>query len=442
MDKGIGIEPGEHSILIVDDEAPVLGMLGSFLSGCGYRVELASCVSDALTKTASADFDVIVSDINMPGMTGLELLRRIKDIKNRPDFILITGLPDFRVAVEAIKEGARDYLPKPLDLENLALKIRNILLDRKHGRHPLQDSFGVDFARSGYSLIKPIGKGGGGTVLLVEKNSIYYAMKIMNNSGLESDHLLRKRFFREIDTLKSLSHESVVEVFEIGGIDDNDAIPYFVMEYVHGATLSSYIKRNCLSIEDRFSVLMQIASALDFIHSRKILHRDIKPENVLLSEDIHVKLTDFGISKSLDPSLTITDTLNGSPHYIAPEIFEYGAERNIKSEIFAFGVLAYELFTGEKPFIGSGLHAVIENIKTAKPHAPSRLNPQVPLWLDDVLARMLDKNPKNRFASLSEGAKMIDNCLSNPDSCKLAYSLPKKLFGNLFSKNSVWKQKE
>jgi DNA-binding response OmpR family regulator/nitrogen-specific signal transduction histidine kinase/predicted Ser/Thr protein kinase len=426
------------SILAVDNEPEILQMLALSLTESGFTVDTASSASEALDKISSKQFEVVISDINMPDMSGLELLRAVRSKKNKTDFILITGLPDFKDAIIAIKEGAYDYLPKPLNLDALQGKIARLLLERKAGVHPRTGFDDIGKTKNGYSVIKCLGAGGAGTVLLVEKNDSYFAMKILSKSGTVPDDMVKKKIRKEAGILKSLNHDSVVKILEIGGLEDGET-PYLVMEYVHGSSLASHLKDGSLSMEDKFSVMLQIASALDFIHSKKILHRDLKPENVLLTEAISVKIIDFGIAKVVDPSLTVTQILTGSPHYMDPEILKGNTRGDISSDIFSFGALSYELFTGIMPFSGSNIHNVMENVIYSKPPAPMSINPEIPEWLQDLMARMLDKNPGNRFSSVSDLIKVLTHYMANPEDFKAGQSLTNKLFRRILFKDAVWK---
>lgn len=426
------------SILAVDNEVEILKMLSISLTDSGFTVDTASSASEALDKISSKHFEVVISDINMPDMSGLELLRAVRSKKNKTDFILITGLPDFRDAIIAIKEGAYDYLPKPLNLDALHGKIASLLLERKDGVSPKTGLDDIGKTRNGYSVIKCLGAGGAGTVLLVEKDDSYFAMKILSKSGTAPDDMVKKKIRKEAGILKSLNHDSVVKILEIGGLEDGET-PYLVMEYVHGSSLASHLKDGSLSMDNKFSVMLQIASALAFIHSRKILHRDLKPENVLLTEGIAVKIIDFGIAKVVDPSLTVTQILTGSPQYMDPEILKGNTRGDIRSDIYSLGVLCYELFTGTMPFSGSNMHNVMENVIYAKPLAPTRINPEIPEWLQDLMARMLDKNPENRFSSVSDLIKVLTRYMANPEDSKAGQSLTNKLFRRILFKDAVWK---
>jgi serine/threonine-protein kinase len=380
----------------------------------------------------------VLTDVNMPGMSGLELFRAARGKGDRADFIFITGFPDFRAAVSAIKEGAYDYVPKPFDLDDLKEKIDALFAERSREGDSKTPTAHLNKVRDGYSVVKSLGSGSSGVVLLVEKHDIYYAMKIMSRFCAGMDAISKKRFMKEAEILKSLDNENVVRIIDVGGYEP-EVMPYIVMEYVHGAPLSRHIKNGTLSDEEKLSVAFQVASALEYIHSQNILHRDVKPENVLLTEDFRAKITDFGIAKVADPSSTSTDALRGSPYYMAPEILRGETEGDVKTDIFSLGVLIYELFTGQRPFSGKNLHLLMENIKTSKPPAPRSIRPDLPEWLEDALGKMLDKEPEFRLSSVTEVIKILKYYMSNPCDDKPVQTITSKILRSLLFRRNVWK---
>lgn len=208
----------------------------------------------------------------------------------------------------------------------------------------------------------------------------------------------RERFSREARIFGSLSHPNIVSLYDVG--ESGDGLPYLTMEYVPDASLSSLDRR--LSLDDAMWLLAQIASALDYAHSREILHRDIKPSNVLLGEGLEAKIADFGVAKFLGAEFTRSQTRFGTPGYMSPEQI-LGKTLTRRSDVFSLAVVAFELLSGRKPFPGKTVHAVLYQIVHTEPISPTGLEAS---GLDgtkwrDVFGRALAKDPRARYASAS-----------------------------------------
>jgi serine/threonine-protein kinase len=141
------------------------------------------------------------------------------------------------------------------------------------------------------------------------------------------------------------------------------------------------------------------------------LHRDIKPGNIIMQNDLVVKLADFGIARTLDSSMTMTMEIIGSPAYMAPEAFTNSRDMDQRSDIFSLGVLAYELFTGKKPFHGASMAEIIHSIKTSKPVEPRKIAANIPGEAQVMIARMIAKKPEDRFSSIEEVIPELDKLL-------------------------------
>ena len=180
------------------------------------------------------------------------------------------------------------------------------------------------------------------------------------------------------------------------------------MEFVPGMTLNYYMRSSSFNIDQIILIIRQIAEALSVIHEYGVLHRDVKPSNILLMDDMTLRLTDFGIARIDDSKLTITKEILGSPAYMAPEAFENSIRSDARTDIFSLGVIAYELFTGVKPFHGETIGEIMNAIKFQKPIEPLKINTTMPPGFQDILAKMLAKKPSERFSSAAQILKALD----------------------------------
>jgi len=226
------------------------------------------------------------------------------------------------------------------------------------------------------------------------------ALKIISR-GAASDPAAIRRFAREAQAASALNHPNIVSVFDVG---DCDAGPFIVMEVVEGRTLRSLVGKGRLELA---AIGTQIARALGVAHSAGMVHRDIKPENVMVREDGYVKVLDFGLARmqSHDAGTVIattgidtterTGSLMGTVAYMAPEQAR-GEALNGAADIFALGVVFYEMATGHNPFAADGQVATLSRILTERPLLPSQINRDIPKWTDELVMRMLDKDPRVR----------------------------------------------
>jgi serine/threonine protein kinase len=269
---------------------------------------------------------------------------------------------------------------------------------------------------AGYRLLRILGKGGMGAVFLgqrLDDSQAQAAIKILLPSRYvlsETRTAFQARFMREAKTLSSLHHPHIVPVLSYGKKDD---LSYIVMPYLPGGTLSSRIqaKRKPLHFADIARYAHQLASALDYAHAQRIVHRDIKPGNVLLDVAGNVFLSDFGIARFFESSpdvlstvsisLTSTGEVFGTPSYMAPELFR-GELAEPSADVYALGVMLYQLVTGRVPFQGKGpLDVGIKHISEVP--LPARgLRPELPEPAEAALLRALAKSPTERFASAGE----------------------------------------
>jgi eukaryotic-like serine/threonine-protein kinase len=218
---------------------------------------------------------------------------------------------------------------------------------------------------------------------------------------MESDPVFFDRFRREEEIGKSLDHPHVMKVYS----DDERSDVYMVMEWVDGKLLRQLlIQHKTLPAERAIKITVGIADALDYIHNHGVVHRDLKPENIMIDPDDNIKLIDFGIAgKEGARRLTFAkfSQVMGTPDYISPEQVK-GKRGDARSDIYALGVMLYEMLTGKVPFQGPNPFVIMNDRLLNNPVPPRELNPSISPQLQEVIYRALERDPKNRYASAKE----------------------------------------
>ena len=254
----------------------------------------------------------------------------------------------------------------------------------------------------GYELIELIGGGGFSLVYKARKlsdNSIV-AIKIPNIALYETlTEDETSSFLHEAEIWSKLKHKNIVKVVEYGA----KPIPYIVMEFCDQGNLRELMKKKELSLKDKLKIAYEVADALSFAHHMGVIHRDIKPENVLFKNNT-AKLTDFGIAKALleASSRTSAGIFKGTLAYAAPEQIDpttYG-QVDWRTDIWQYGIMLYELLTGKLPFEAETPAALINNILNKQPESPSKINPEIPLEIDEIILKCLAKRKEERIRSI------------------------------------------
>ena len=262
-----------------------------------------------------------------------------------------------------------------------------------------------------YKILQLIGGGGMSNVYLAHDIILNrdVAMKILRYDFTNEEELHR-RFQREALSATSLTHPNIVSVYDVG--EDED-MHYIVMEYIKGKTLKQYIQEfSPLSAARSVHIMKQLTSAITHAHENGIIHRDIKPQNILMDEDGNVKITDFGIATSLGAtSYTQTNTVIGTVHYLSPEQARGGIATE-KSDIYALGIVLYELLTGELPF--SGESAVSIALKHLQSETPSvrDFDATIPQSVENIVLKATAKDTNHRYASAAAMEMDLESCLS------------------------------
>lgn len=266
-----------------------------------------------------------------------------------------------------------------------------------------------------YEIVEKIGDGGMALVYrardtLLDRN---VAVKILRPEYVSDEEFIRK-FDKESKSAASLSHPSIVSVYDVGHEED---LRFIVMEFVKGVTLKRYIKEHEGFFENReiIRVAKQIARALENAHANHIVHRDIKPHNILIGTDGAVKVADFGIARAITSSTIINTTdMMGSVHYASPEQSR-GGFVDEKSDIYSLGILMYEMAAKRLPFEGESAVAVALKHLKEEVRPPSDFNPGLSVGLEGVILKAIQKNPEFRYTSVSQLLSDLDEVLLRPD---------------------------
>ena len=263
-----------------------------------------------------------------------------------------------------------------------------------------------------YELLEKIGEGGMGIVYKAKCTLLnrFVAVKILKSELSDYEDFIA-RFKREANSIASLSHTNIVNVYDAGSENN---INFIVMEYVNGKTLKEIIKENArLSPLKTLDIALQIAKALQYSHKNKIIHRDIKPDNILITKDNIVKLTDFGIAKVSD-SVTITNSNNiiGSVHYLSPEQAK-GKLVDCRTDIYSLGIVMYEMVTGQVPYNGENSISVAMMHIQEPVIPPKEVITDIPENINKVILKALEKEPINRFQTSKELAEILNAIKDN-----------------------------
>jgi serine/threonine protein kinase/Tfp pilus assembly protein PilF len=271
----------------------------------------------------------------------------------------------------------------------------------------------IDGTISHYRILEKLGAGGMGVVYKAVDTRLdrVVALKFLPDN-MEQDAQALERFRREAHAASALNHPGICTIYDVG---EQDHHSFIVMEFIDGETLSQHTHRQALSVEQIVDLGIQIADALDVAHAAGIIHRDIKPSNVFVTKRSQAKVLDFGLAKLLPKELPHLDSgdasskqphepvslvgvISGTPAYMSPEQIR-GDDLDARTDIFAFGLLLYEMATGQRAFGGRTGGVIIESILTRAPASVRVANPQIPVGLEEIISKCLEKDRTQRYST-------------------------------------------
>ena len=265
-----------------------------------------------------------------------------------------------------------------------------------------------------YEIVSELGQGAMGVVYKAKDPLIdrVVAIKTINLSlAQEEKEEYEARFYQEAKAAGRLSHPNIVTIYDVGKSGD---IAYIAMEFLEGRELRSILNDGQrLPVIQVIRIVTQIAQGLAYAHDKGIVHRDIKPANIMVMTDEHAKITDFGIARMASAAVrTQTGMVLGSPKYMSPEQV-MGRQTDQRSDIFSLGVMLYEMLTGQVPFMGENVNAIMYQTLNATPAMPGTLNPAVPDMLNFIVAKALAKGLDDRYHNARDLANDLHICRDN-----------------------------
>jgi len=263
-----------------------------------------------------------------------------------------------------------------------------------------------------YEIVAELGKGAMGVVYRANDPMLNRMVAIktinMEEAGHEGMAEYEARFYTEAKAAGGLNHPNVIIIYDIG---KSGHLVYMAMEYIEGRELREMlVEGQPLPVLQAVEIAAQVGEGLAYAHQHHVVHRDIKPANIMITPEGRAKIADFGIARMRSSETrTQTGVILGSPKYISPEQV-VGKRADHRSDIFSLGVILYQSLTGVTPFNGEGLSALMYQITNHDPVQPSSVNPQVPVMLDYIIAKVLAKSPDARYQSAADFANDLREC--------------------------------
>jgi tRNA A-37 threonylcarbamoyl transferase component Bud32/FixJ family two-component response regulator len=404
-------------ILVIDRSSEFREQVSRWLAGAMPDAEVTRWDPVAQGKP-SIGFDwrrfdaMLLDDTPGPGIDGLAWLREFRLEGRVPPAVVVSETGGEDMAVKAVKAGAADYLRKSdLSPIKLAMALKEAVLEATAITSDLErlrmtqsvqvnlvmqpaGEFGI--VAPGYRVLRRVGEGGMSRVFLAEReeDGLQLVLKMLD-PRLARDPASRARFVREYKIIQRIQNEHVVMIFDQGFTSDT---PWLAMEYFPGGDLQARI-RSGLSSMGALKILVQMAEALDAVHSAGVVHRDLKPQNIMFRENHRLAILDFGLARELDATSTLTQRgmVMATPLYMSPEQC-LGQPHDERGDLYSTGVILYEMLTGNHMFEGDNApQLAYQHVHGPIPKLPKRL-----AGYQSLLERLVAKRPDDRFQSARE----------------------------------------
>jgi FixJ family two-component response regulator/tRNA A-37 threonylcarbamoyl transferase component Bud32 len=445
----------KESILIINSDYTTEKLLEVFFTRKGFIVYKAEHGLKAFRILNNNNISVIIYELISEELAEFGFLEYIRKKHASIQVIVISEITDLNLALTAMKNGAYDFITKPLEEERLIFSVSRAISEKKENDHKisadkrnreyqkilikeleltkmemeiLRDELAakkleleliygpgyIDESGSNvlsgairgkerigkYTVLEEIGRGGMSVVYkaidyILNRDVAIKELTIVHKQFPQ--HILEdltKRFFKEARVIAMLRHDNIVKIFDI--IEEKNK-HYIIMEYIEGKTLDKLIYGNRkIPVLEAVNIVSEVCLALDYIHTNNIIHRDIKPSNIIIGNDRMVKLMDFGVIRDTSVSTnTPTGSIVGTIAYTAPE--QSSKDMDSRVDIFSLGTILYELITGINPFESETYADTFLRISSLDPESPSKINPECDLNLDKIIFKAMAKNPENRY---------------------------------------------
>jgi len=404
---------GSRRRLLLAGEDPVaLEGLAQGLQDQGYEILRAVGARQALETLLAEPVDLAVLDSLDPTLETLRRLRRHFPPEDLP-LLVLGAQPGSDLEVRALQAGADDFLPKPVDPPVLLARIQVCLRSRRRTtreleRRPFRGLPGQTLGR--YRILEVLGEGGMGQVFRALDTGLQreVALKVLPQDMLSPAHVAR--FRQEARIMARVAHPQVVPVWDF----QTEPLPHIAMELVPGRDLDRILAFGSLPVLRATRIARDVARILQVIHKAGVIHRDLKPGNLLVEPSGRVRLVDFGISRLLQAEVRLTQpgcTL-GTPAYMAPEQIQTRLDLvDGRTDLYALGLILYEMLVGELPLRSEGLSGMLAQILHGNPMSPRRLRSEVPENLDEVCLTATQRDPDQRYQTAEAMASALDACL-------------------------------